>query len=239
MKKLLVRLVACLLLFSSCTNSRREKGGQTQPVVDTVQVQADTLPVPPPAPQAYVPPLRQWLSVRASGRMEIPGAGGLELNLFAVVAKDSAVYLHVSKFGIELGRALCRPEKVVVLVHPESGYWEGSYALLRKKTGLPVDFEMVQDLLLLTPHNAQVDIDSSGYLRKAQWASLNGGGAVAAKYSDYGNIGGEGVKVMYPKTISVSLPSLGSARLTVKSAKPDVPGPASLKIPEKYKPLKL
>ena len=94
------------------------------------------------------------------------------------MAKDSAVYLHVSKFGIELGRALCRPEKVVVLVHQESGYWEGSYALLRKKTGLPVDFEMVQDLLLLTPHNAQVDIDSSGYLRKAQWASLNGGGAV-------------------------------------------------------------
>ena len=238
MKKVFCLFTAVVLLLSACNRSRRGAELPVQPAVDTVQVDVDTVPVAPPVPKAYAPPVRQWLSVRASGRMEVPGAGGLELNLFAVLAKDSVVYLHVSKFGIELGRALCRPEKVVVLVHPESGYWEGSYALLRQKTGLPLDFEMVQDLLLLTPHNARVETDSGGFLRKVQWTSAEGGGTVTAKYSEYGNIGGEGVEVFYPGVISVSLPSLGSARLTVKSAKPDVPGPVSLKIPEKYKRLK-
>ncbi len=194
----------------------------------------------PELPVAYVPPVRQWLSVRGVARVEMPGMGALDLNLFAVVRKDSLIYLHVSKFGIELGRALCTPEKVVVLIHPESAYWTGGYSLLRKKTGLPLDFDMVQDLLLLTPKNVRTVIDSNGYLRKVQWVSSDGGGTVTAEYGDYGNAGGEGVMFVYPKTISVSLPSMGgSARVTVKSAKPDVPGPASLKIPEKYKPLKL
>ncbi|MBO7623835.1 MAG: DUF4292 domain-containing protein [Bacteroidales bacterium] len=240
MKKLFWLLTVVVLLASACNRSRKGTECPVEVVEDTVQAVVDTVPVPvePSVPKAYAPSVRQWLSVRASGRMEVPGAGGLELNLFAVLAKDSVVYLHISKFGIELGRALCRPEKVVVLIHPESGYWAGSYALLRKKTGLPLDFEMVQDLLLLTPHNARVEIDSGGFLRKVQWTSAEGGGTVTAQYSDYAHIGGEGAELLYPRSISVSLPSLGSARLTVKSAKPDVPGPVSLKIPEKYKLLK-
>ena len=240
MKKLLFSLLAGLLLFSACTRSRKGTEGPVQPAVDTVQVSVDTVPVAPPAPKAYMPAVRRWLSIRASGKMDVPGLGGQDLNIFAVLAKDSVLYLHVSKFGIELGRALCTPEKVVVLIHPESAYWTGGYSLLRKKTGLPLDFDMVQDLLLLTPKNVRTVIDSNGYLRKVQWVSSDGGGTVTAEYGDYGNAGGEGVMFVYPKTISVSLPSMGgSARVTVKSAKPDVPGPASLKIPEKYKPLKL
>ena len=77
MKRLLLPMMAAVLLLSACTRSRKGTEGPVQPAVDTVQAAVDTVPVAPPAPKAYAPSVRKWLSVRASGRMEVPGAGGL------------------------------------------------------------------------------------------------------------------------------------------------------------------
>ena len=229
MRRLLLYGFGMLVLLAGC-RWHKTASPETPEVRDTVPV----VVVEPELPVAYVPPVRQWLSVRGVAHFDMPGMGGLDLNLFAVVRKDSVVYLHVSKFGLELGRALCRPESVVVLLHVESSYWKGGYSQIRQKTGLPVDFQTLQDLLLISPVNAQTVVDSNGFLAKASWLKQDGSVYLKVGYKEYANIG-DSTEVLYPRSISISIPSMGSGRMTVKSAKVEVPGPASLKIPEKYK----
>ena len=238
MRRYVIISLLCLLGFTGCHGPRSGKP-EKLPVSDTVKVMTDTVSVPLVihSPATYVPPVRQWLSVRMSGNVKVPGMGGLDLNLFAVLLKDSLVYLHISKFGIELGRALCSPEKMLLLVHPELAYWEGDYAAFRKKSGVPLDFGTLQDLLLLTPRNVNDVVDSAGYLIRVRWLDQGGVCYLQAKYGTYSDIAADS-QVRYPQQIMISMPrSGGTAYMSVKSVKVEVPGPVSVRIPSKYKPL--
>jgi hypothetical protein len=231
-------LLCGLLAFSGCHRHRPEQPAVSD-VPDTAIVRPDTVRVSeePPAPAFYVPPVRQWLSVRMSGAVKMPGMGSLDVNLFAVVLRDSLIYLHISKFGIELGRALCRPGKILLLVHPELAYWEGDYATFRKKSGVPLEFGVLQDVLLLTSRDARTVVDTDGYLIRMDWPDRDGGCYLQAAYGTYADIA-SGSQVKYPQDIRLSMPkSGGNLRMTVKSVKVDEPGPVTVRVPEKYRPL--
>lgn len=62
--------------------------------------------------------------------------------------KDSAIWLSISKLGIEGARALITKDSVKLIQHiPDNKYFKGDYAYLNKLLQAELDFEMVQAVL--------------------------------------------------------------------------------------------
>ncbi|MBO4282589.1 MAG: DUF4292 domain-containing protein, partial [Bacteroidales bacterium] len=112
-----------------------------------------------------------WFSARGSVDWQPEGEEAVRFTMFYAVAKDSLLYVHLSKFGIELARALFRPDSVFLLLSATGNYWTGTYAVLGRKVGYPVDFSLLQGLLTAMPDAPYVQTDSNGLLRTAQWGA--------------------------------------------------------------------
>lgn len=189
----------------------------------------------------YTPPIQHWLSVRGIAEFRMSNVDdGIGLNYFAVLAMDSILYLHLSKFGIELGRALCTPDSLTVLIHTSQSYWSGTYSLLYSALGIPLDFRVLQELLLLSPELPEKSVDSSGYLTKTSWKSKDTSTLFTVDYAQYENVGKDSLTVYYPHKMLLRVPESDlEVRMQHRSVKVEVPGPSSLKIPDKYSRVKL
>ena len=189
---------------------------------------------------SYVPPVRQWLSVRGNAEIRFPGADdGLIVNYFAVLAKDSLMYLHISKFGIELGRVLCSPDSLTLLLHTSQSYWQGTYTVLYSTLGVPLNFRMLQDLFLLSPGLPGKSVGTDGFLTQTVWTK-DTVTLFTVDYAQYENVGKDSLIVYYPQTMQLRIPDPDvEIRLSHRAVKVEVPGPVSLKIPEKYTRTKL
>lgn len=191
--------------------------------------------------KSYVPPVRQWLSLRGNAEVRFSGAEeGLTVNYFAVLAKDSLLYLHVSKFGIEFARACCTPDSLTVLLHTSQSYWQGAYSLFYGTLGIPLNFKMLQDLLLLSQELPGKQVDSAGFPTQAVWKAGDTATLFTVDYARYENAGQDSLAVYYPQEMRLRVPEAEvEVRLQHRAVKVDVPGPSSLKIPEKYTRTKL
>ena len=229
-------LFLCFLMLMSA-GCRRGGRNPEQPgtAADTVVVAPPAVRDTVPAWRWYSPPVRQWFSARATAKVPLDKMGSVDVNLFAVVAKDSLIYLHVSKFGMELARVLCAPDSIVALLHTEQAYWKGDYSVFRRRLGVPMDFSTLQGLLLVHPEGMRVVSDSAGFLRQIRWVERDSILRMEVSYRRYAPVS-ESEGLLYPMDISISLPRVeSSARLAVKSVNVEVPGPVSLRIPTKYK----
>jgi hypothetical protein len=91
----------------------------------------------------------QWMTAKMNA--SVTGTDSTEqtftINLRA--RKDSAIWLSVSKLGIEGARVLVTRDSVKLVQHlPENKYFKGDYAYLNKLLQAELDFEMLQSVLI-------------------------------------------------------------------------------------------
>lgn len=62
--------------------------------------------------------------------------------------KDSLIWISISAFGIEAGRALMTPDSVKFIFKLKNKYFAGDYSYLRNFLPVDVDFNIVQNIFL-------------------------------------------------------------------------------------------
>lgn len=184
--------------------------------------------------------------------------------LFLVTKKDSIIYINVSKMAIELGRVVFTPDSVKYINHLNSTYYVGNYNIIKRLLGFPVDFYMIQSLLMNTDfvnfnENFIVESKTDKTILKDkerkhkkylltinQEIVLNDNNRIIENRI-IEKVSGDSTTFLYsdfynltsvsrtPKTIDIDLISKKiRVYLTLKDAKLNVPGPSYFKIPAKY-----
>ena len=139
------------------------------------------------------------------------------VNAFVVNRKDSIIYINISKFGIEGARLVLTPDSVKFLNHLSSNYYVGNYALLEQWTGFKTDFYLLQSLLVgeELPENTKSLIQTN--------------------YKNFTSI--DSLPFFQQADFVIPKENL-LINIVVKNIKRNEPGPKSIRIPEKYKPMR-
>jgi len=189
----------------------------SQEAADTVVMQPDTtlavLDTLPPLASGY-----EWISYR--GKADIVDTGGTRTcNIFMVNRVDSIIYLNVSAYGIEVMRAVLTPDSVKYVNKLTYQYYCGTYAPLRLLLKMPVDFALVQDVL---NGHGEERLEHSRF---------------ACEYHDYAAV--DSTQSFFTEMVLKDLHQLTEIRAHLKVIRFNVPGPTGIRIPEKFKELKL
>ena len=260
-----------LLLSVSCTGKRkiREKPQEVKPEPAKEIVEEKPAPKPVPKPVFKASQFGyKWFSSRIAANVQ-SGSDEFNLSFFLVVAKDSILYLSCNKLGVEVGRLVCTPDSLKLLVHLNGSYWTGSYADLKLETGVSVSYDMIQALLTdndMTryPSNFQKFSAENGY---STWVdhhrkytvsgdevvdriTLDSNGRIydhtfmQQNYSvtvRYRNLSAvENSVSLFPANVNVSIPKADFVlKMQYKTPKINVKGPTSFRLPAKYKRIKI
>ena len=189
----------------------------SQEPADTIPSQPDTtltvLDTLPPMASGY-----QWLSYR--GKADIVDTGGTRTcNFFMVNRVDSIIYLNISAYGIEVMRAVLTPDSVKYVNKLTYQYYCGTYAPLRLLLKRPVDFALVQDIF---QGLGDERLDHSRF---------------ACEYHDFAAV--DSTQSFFTEVVLKDLHQLMEVRAHLKVIRFNVPGPTGIRIPEKFKELKL
>lgn len=144
MKKSLL-LFSALVLFVSCQTFKPVSKTQSEISEKKETIKED------PTPQISIAELDyEWYSSRANASIVNTEKQQqiTSLNLFIVIKKDSIIYINANKMAIELGRIVLTPDSVKYINHLNATYYVGTYAVVPKLLGFPVDFFMLQSLLM-------------------------------------------------------------------------------------------
>lgn len=189
----------------------------SQEPVDTVPEQPDTTLAVwdslPPMANGY-----QWISYR--GKADIVDTGGTRTcNFFVVNRIDSIIYLNISAYGIEVMRAVLTPDSIKYVNKLTYQYYYGTYAPLRLLLKMPIDFAFVQDVL-----NGRGDerLEHSRY---------------ACAYYDFAPV--DSTQSFFTELELKDLHRLTEIRAHLKVVRFNVPGPTGIRVPDKFKELKL
>lgn len=89
----------------------------------------------------------EWLSAKA--RIVPDGFGiGVSLSANIRVHKDKAIWMNVSKIGLEAGRALIRPDSVFIIDRFNRMYYARPIDYVESEFNLPADFSLLQEMIL-------------------------------------------------------------------------------------------
>jgi len=89
----------------------------------------------------------EWFSAKA--RIIPSGFGiGVSLNANIRMQKDNAIWMNVSKLGLEAGRALIRPDSVFILDRFNRMYYARPIEYVETEFNLPADFGLLQEMIL-------------------------------------------------------------------------------------------
>ncbi|MCR4736718.1 MAG: DUF4292 domain-containing protein [Bacteroidales bacterium] len=169
----------------------------------------DTLP---PVASGY-----QWISYR--GKADITDTGGTRTcNYFMVNRIDSILYLNVHAYGVEIMRMVFTPDSVIYVNKLGYNYYRGTYEPLRLLMGVPVSFDMLQ-----AAFNGNTD-----KLPKRQ--------KLAFEYHNFTAV--DSTRSFFTQMIFKDLDHVLEINATLKSLKFDVPGPTSIRIPDKFQAIK-
>ncbi|MDY0015962.1 MAG: DUF4292 domain-containing protein [Bacteroidales bacterium] len=262
MCKLSYRKVGCILFvlvlaFYSCkTHQKITKTTEEKAVVKE------------PATPAYsiVEMDYQWFTAHMNARIlnTLTQKEMGTVALFLVTKKDSIIYINASKMAIELGRVVLTPDSVKYINHLNSTYYIGNYNILKRLLGFPVDFYMIQSLLMnadFVDFNENFLVESridktilrdkerkhkKSFLIINQEIVLNDNDRIIENRL-IEKVSGDSATFLYgdffnvtsvnrmPKTLDIDLISKKiRVYLTLKDAKLNVPGPSYFKIPAKY-----
>lgn len=173
------------------------------------EIVIDTLP---PMASNY-----QWISYR--GKANITDTGGTRTcNFFMVNRTDSILYLNVHAYGVEIMRLRFTPDSVIYVNKLTYQYYKGTYAPLRLLTGIPIQFPMVQAFF-----NGDTE-----KLPQRQKLSF--------EYRNFNRI--DSLSSFFTELEFKDLDHLLEISAAIKSIKFNVPGPTSIRIPEKFEALK-
>lgn len=208
----------------------------------------------------------QWLSTRIKAEIGAEGEQQ-KASIFLVNRKDSLIYINISKFGIEGARAVITKDSVKYMNRLEMTYYVGDYSIFYKMFGVHLNFDMMQSLILAvdfknfdTPSEL-VDKDGNFSLnmsnrrhkrdnirihqyilfsKQLKRISQNNIEDVHSmqkaliQYLDFQEV----EEIYFPLNWSISVPGAKLKAVFVnESLRLNVPGPTSIRIPDRYKPI--
>jgi hypothetical protein len=188
-----------------------------------------------------------------------------DIMLFMVIRKDSIIYINASKMAIEFARIVLTPDSVKYINHITLTYYVGDYSIVKKMLGFPVDFYMVQALLMnndfpnfetdfsVTQSENQTILNDNN--RKCKQSSLKINQQIVLNDNDriiennmIENTTNDTIRVSYsdfynltsviriPQTIELNVYNQKMKIVfSLKDPKINVPGPTYFKITPKYK----
>jgi len=181
---------------------------------DTTQETIDTLP---PVAQGY-----RWLTYRGKADVIDP-QGTRSCNFYMVNRVDSILYLNIHASGIEFIRVVCTPDSIIYVNKLQYQYYRGTYDPFRRLTGLPIDFSLIQSVF-----NGNISPENEAALR------FKGLEAIPSAY-----VALDSTKSFFTELTLKDLNHLIEIDAVMKLVRLDVPGPTSIRIPEKFTELKM
>ena len=158
------RLVVGLLLAAAVA------GGCQRKAIPTRQKGANR-----PMPEAVRAMNVDFRFLSAKGKAQIDLQGNQQAaNINVRIRKDSVIWISASLIGFEGVRAYITRDSVQVLDKLHREYYAGDFAYLSQRLNVPVNFEMVQALLLgnyLPPLNPATEpsVTTEGSLQRVQY----------------------------------------------------------------------
>jgi uncharacterized protein YpmB len=208
----------------------------------------------------------QWLSTRIRAEIGADGEQQ-KATIFLVNRKDSLIYINISKFGIEGARAVITKDSVKYMNRLEMTYYVGDYSIFYKMFGVHLNFNMMQSLILacdftnfdkptefvekdgkltftLTQRKHRSDnirinqnLVFSKDLKKVLQNEIEDARTMQkaiVQYVDFQEVD----KVLLPLNWNISVPGANlKATFVNESLRLNVPGPTSIRIPDRYKPI--
>jgi hypothetical protein len=93
----------------------------------------------------------EWLSIKGKINIEKEGKS-IKLSSNIRIRKDSAIWVSVTApFGIELFRAMIRPDSVFFINIPKANYTKQPISYLHKQLKTEIDFFQIQEMFFGTP----------------------------------------------------------------------------------------
>ncbi len=94
-------------------------------------------------------PQYQTLTISGKARLDVPKEGvNVRLSYRMNMIKDSLIWIRISKLGIEAVRVLIKRDSIFALDNLGERYIRSGFEPANKYTGLDLDFNLLQDLLL-------------------------------------------------------------------------------------------
>ena len=177
-------------------------------------LESDTLPT---VAQGY-----QWLTYRGKADVTDP-EGTRTCNFYMVNRVDSILYLNLHASGIEFIRVVCTPDSIIYVNKLKYEYYRGTYAPFRKLTGLPIDFNLIQSVF-----NGNMSLEDQAALR------FKGFEAETKEY-----VALDSTQSFFTELVLKDLNHLIEIDAVMKLVRLDMPGPTSIRIPDKFKEIKL
>lgn len=189
------------------------------------------------------------------------------VSAFYVNRKDSIIYINISKFLIEVARVVLTPDSVKYVENLSSTYYSGDYSFINKMVGFNVNFKLIQaifageDIPDFEPNTLLAVIaDTTVYrseMRKNKQMNLSVSQemktnlqhkiiennikeiqkqlSLSVRYSDFSTVD---KSQLFFQQAELSIPSEKMLlNLKLKDVKVNIPGPTSITIPQKYKPI--
>ncbi|MBR4135784.1 MAG: DUF4292 domain-containing protein [Bacteroidales bacterium] len=183
-------------------------------ISDSALAMTDTLP---PVAKGY-----QWLTYRGKADVTDP-EGTRTCNFYMVNRVDSILYLNLHASGIEFIRVVCTPDSIIYVNKLKYEYYRGTYEPFRRLTGLPIDFDLIQSVFNgnMTPENE---------------AALRFKG-LEAEPKEY--VALDSTQSFFTELVLRDLNHLIEIDAVMKLVRLDVPGPTSIRIPDKFKEIKM
>lgn len=208
----------------------------------------------------------QWISTRIKAEIGSED-DQQKATIFLVNRKDSLIYINISKFGIEGARAVITKDSVKYMNRLEMTYYVGDYSIFYKMFGVHLNFDMLQSLIIATDFKnfdnslniAEQDniIEFSSVYRKHRKDNIflsqrilfsktqskiiknevedvRSMQKIIVQYTDFQAVDGQS----FPLNWSILVPGANlKAVFTNESFRVNVPGPTSIRIPDRYKPI--
>lgn len=187
--------------------------------------------------------------------------------IFVVNKKDSILYFNISKFAIEISRAVLTQDSVKFMNKLDMTYYVGDYSIFPKRFGVSLNFNMIQSIFIASDFNQfdynfnVVDTDSTiifnhlNRLNKKDNIKINQTYTYTKQNSTIFSDSIEDVisqqkaiitysqyqiidNIKFPQFWQIEIPGIKmKAQFLNESLRFNIEGPTSIRIPDRYKPI--
>lgn len=120
-------------------------------------------------------PTFKTLTISGKARLDIPKEGvNVRLSYRMNILKDSLIWIRVSKLGIEAVRVMITPDSIFAIDNLMERYVRSGFEPAPKYTGLEVDFETLQDILIGNLHLIPPRVEPRTTEIDSDWLTLSG-----------------------------------------------------------------
>lgn len=261
-------LLTIILLAISCKNKQHNIIA-VPPEIDT-NVTTTIIDTPQNVPANIYTLSYQWYSSRMSINVSNlqQNKSIISLSVFFVNKRDSAIFINISKLGIEGARIVLTPDSVKYNNHLNQEYYWGDYSIIKKIFGFDIDFYCIQALLLaedlphyepsFTKNNINNEIVYYNQLRKnninntlleekivtdtnsfIKEHNIKEISTLSSINLRYGNYTNISNQFCY-QTLIITIPTIQLIlEANLKDTKLNIMGPLAIRFPNKYTPIKL